>query len=258
MTTCQELIAEGQSAPVEGWDFSWLDGRATEARPPWGYARQVVSRIAAAPSVLDIQTGGGEVFAEVLGKAARSHTLVGATEGWPPNVPIARRNLAPFEVEVVEIDDAGEFPFATESFDLVISRHPTIVVWDEVQRVLRRGGSYFAQHIGPGTNWELTDFMMGAQPVSDERSPRRAIAQAGAAGLTVENLQEASLRLAFGDIGAVVYFLRKVVWTVPDFTVERYRDRLILLHQKIQRDGPFISHAKRFLIEARKPSGPPL
>jgi hypothetical protein len=32
-----ELIAEAEAADVTGWDFSWLDGRATEERPPWGY-----------------------------------------------------------------------------------------------------------------------------------------------------------------------------------------------------------------------------
>ena len=25
-----ELVAEAESASVDGWDFSWLDGRATE------------------------------------------------------------------------------------------------------------------------------------------------------------------------------------------------------------------------------------
>ena len=57
----------------------------------------------------------------------------------------------------------------------------------------------------------------------------------------------------FDDIGAVVYFLRLVIWIVPGFTVERYRDRLRALHEQIQRDGPFVAHASRFLIEATKP-----
>jgi hypothetical protein len=26
----EDLVAEAVAAPVEGWDFSWLDGRATE------------------------------------------------------------------------------------------------------------------------------------------------------------------------------------------------------------------------------------
>jgi hypothetical protein len=30
-----ELAAEGSAADVDGWGFDWLDGRATEQRPPW-------------------------------------------------------------------------------------------------------------------------------------------------------------------------------------------------------------------------------
>ena len=39
----EELVAEAQAAPIEGWDFSWLDGRATEDRPSWGYAGLVAA-----------------------------------------------------------------------------------------------------------------------------------------------------------------------------------------------------------------------
>src|SRR4051794_4056568 len=58
-----ELVDEAAAAPVDGWDFSWLDGRATEQRPSWGYQRLLGGRLAAATAALDIQTGGGEVLA---------------------------------------------------------------------------------------------------------------------------------------------------------------------------------------------------
>ena len=59
--------------------------------------------------------------------------------------------------------------------------------------------------------------------------------------------------MQFNDIAAVIVFLRKVIWIVPDFTVARYRDQLVALHERIERDGPFVAHAQRFLIEVRKP-----
>src|SRR5260221_4229740 len=34
------LVAEGAAGDVQGWDFSWFEGRANEARPPGGYARR--------------------------------------------------------------------------------------------------------------------------------------------------------------------------------------------------------------------------
>jgi hypothetical protein len=70
----------------------------------------------------------------------------------------------------------------------------------------------------------------------------------------VVDLRTVTLRAEFHDVGAIVYILRKCVWWVPDFTVERYRDTLHRLHQQITGDGPFVAHASRFLIEARRPS----
>ena len=61
------------------------------------------------------------------------------------------------------------------------------------------------------------------------------------------------LRVEFFDIGAVIYFLRKVIWTVPGFTVDGYRRQLRELHERIEADGPFVAHSTRILVEARKP-----
>jgi SAM-dependent methyltransferase len=244
----EDLLAEGAAVPVEGWDFSWFEGRATEERPPWGYARMMAERMARARAALDLQTGGGEVLAQI----SHPPPVLAATESWPPNVAIARRNLAPLGAEVAEVADDADLPFPAESFDLVVSRHPTEVGWTEIARVLRPGGTYFSQQIGAGSNRELIDCMMGPQPVSQARSTAVAVAAARRAGLTVADLRQASLRTVFNDIGAVVYFLRKVLWTVPGFTVEGYREPLRRLHDKIQAEGPFVAHAQRFLIEARK------
>jgi hypothetical protein len=51
----------------------------------------------------------------------------------------------------------------------------------------------------------------------------------------------------------MVFFLRKVIWTVPDFTVDRYRARLKDLHDQIERNGVFYSTMSRTLLEVRKP-----
>ena len=188
--TFEELVAEGSAVPVEGWDFSWFDGRATEERPPWGYALLVGERTADSASVLDVQTGGGEVLATL----ARQPALLVATESWPPNVAVAAGRLRPLGAHLVAVADAPTLPFADASFDLVTSRHPVVVLWDEIARVLRPGGTYLSQQIGAGSNRELTDFMMGPQPVNPNRSPERARAAATAAGLEVVRLHDRALR----------------------------------------------------------------
>jgi SAM-dependent methyltransferase len=258
MGSLEELIAEGDAVPVEGWDFSWFDGRATEERPSWGYARLLSARIGRASAVLDIQTGGGEVLAEAV-RTTRSATgaagpaILVATESWPPNLALADRALAPLGGAVVGADDEADLPFADASFDLVSSRHPVIDVWPEIARVLAPGGSYFAQHVGPGSNRELTDFMMGPQPVSWSRSPRVAAAAARRAGLDVVDVRDQALRVEFFDVAAVVHFLRKVLWTVPEFTTAGHAEPLARMHAHIQRHGSFVCHSQRFLIEAQRP-----
>jgi len=249
--TYDELIAEGDAVPVAGWDFSWFDGRATEERPAWGYARLVSERLRRARAVLDIQTGGGEVLAAALRGAAARPTMVAATESWPPNLARARHNLAPFGGEVKEVADDAMLPFPPASFDLVVSRHPTQVVWPEIARVLTPGGTYFSQQVGAGSNRELIDFMMGPQRVNRGRSPQVAVAAATAAGLEVVDLREQALRVEFFDVAAVVHFLKKVLWTVPGFTVAGYGEPLARMHEHIQASGSFVCYSQRYLIEAR-------
>jgi SAM-dependent methyltransferase len=251
--TFDALIAEGDAVPVAGWDFSWFEGRATEERPEWGYARLMGGRMARARAALDVQTGGGEVLAAALRASGARPLVLAATESWPPNAELARRNLAELGGSVAEIADDAGLPFSSGAFDLVVSRHPTEVVWPEIARVLRPGGSYFSQQVGAGTNRELTDFMMGTQPVRPGRSTEVAAAAVEAAGLEVADLREQALRVEFFDVAAVVYFLRKVLWTVPGFTVGGYLEPLARMHEHIQEHGSFTCHAQRFLIEARKP-----
>ena len=248
MRSFDDLVQEGRTVPVAGWDFSWFAGRASEARPPWGYARLLGQRMADAQTALDLQTGGGEVLATV----PEPPPALYATESWPPNLAIAARTLAPLGGRVVAADDVGELPFRRGTFDLVTSRHPTGVRWDEVHRVLQPGGRYFAQHVGPGSVRELTDAMMGPQPVHPVRRADVTVASAEAAGLTLLDLREASLEMEFLDIGAVIVFLRKVIWIVPGFTVDAYLEPLARLDAQIRRDGRFIAHSQRFLIELGK------
>jgi SAM-dependent methyltransferase len=254
--TCADLVAEGDAVPVAGWDFSWFDGRATEERPSWGYARLLSERIGLADAVLDIQTGGGEVLAGAVRRSAAGVRLLrlAATESWPPNVELARRALEPLGGSVTEVADGASLPFPDASFDLVVSRHPTRVVWPEIARIMRPGGTYLSQQVGAGSNRELTEFMMGPQPVNPNRNTPAARAAAADAGLAVVDIREQGLRVEFYDVAAVVYFLKKVLWTVPGFTVAGYAEPLARMHAHIREHGSFVSHAQRFLIEAQKPS----
>ena len=174
--------------PVEGWDFSWFEGRATEERPPWGYARLMGVHMAGAEAALDIETGGGEVLATVAGHRppppGGDRGVVAQRRGGP-------ETAARVGARVVAAADSPALPFADASFDLVVSRHPVVVLWDEIARVLRPGGTYLSQQIGPGTNRELDGLLDGSP--AGQREPQRGERRAGAeaAGLEVVDLRDA-------------------------------------------------------------------
>ncbi len=146
MREFEELVAEAEAVSVEGWDFSWLEGRATEERPSWGYQRAMGERLARVGAALDIQTGGGEVLAGV----PKVPPVMAATESWPPNVAKATALLHPLGAVVVADADEPPLPFGDAAFDLVTSRHPVTVWWEEIARVLRPGGTYFLPTGGAG------------------------------------------------------------------------------------------------------------
>ncbi|MHC5904856.1 methyltransferase domain-containing protein [Streptomyces sp. S6] len=254
----ESLVAEADAVPTEGWDFSWFEGRATEARPSWGYAVSLAGRLARAGAAVDLDTGGGEVLDFALGRTANPPRTLAATEAWPPNAARATQLLGPRGVVVVRTKaDDTRLPFADASFDLVSSRHPVRPEWTEIARVLTPGGTYFAQHVGHRSAFELVEEFLGPLPedVSCDRHPERESAAAKAAGLEVVDLRVERLRMEFHDIGAVVHFLRKVVWMVPGFTSARYETELRALHRRITAEGPFVAYSARHLIEARRHLG---
>lgn len=236
---------------MSGWDFSWLDGRATEERPGWGYAGLLADALAECASALDLQTGGGEVLDSMPLLPVR----MAATEGWPPNAALARNRLGPKGVEVAHAADDDPLPWPDGSFELVSSRHPVTTPWREIARVLRPGGRYLAQHVGPQSAFELIEWFLGPLPaeIREGRHPRHEMEGATRAGLVVDDIRSARCRMEFFDVGAVVYILRKCVWWVPDFTVVRYAARLRALDARIRREGPFVAHSTRLLVRAHKP-----
>ena len=243
-----DLINEANEVDVSGWGFEWLRGRATEERPPWGFSRLLVRRLAVVRSALDLDTGGGEVIAEA--PALPEHMCV--TESWAPNAARARESLGPRGVEVIESAAGGPLPFACGTFELVTSRHPVGANWSEIARVLAADGRYLAQHVGPGSAFDLIEHFIETTPEQREsRHPDEERAAAESAGLEVVDLRTARCRMEFFDIGAVVYILRKCVWWVPDFDVGRYEAVLHRIDETIRAEGPLVAHSTRHLIEAR-------
>jgi hypothetical protein len=56
--------------------------------------------------------------------------------------------------------------------------------------------------------------------------------------MRVDEAAEATQQYTFQDVGALAWFLRKVPWAVPDFSIERFRGQLELLHEDMSSRRP--------------------
>lgn len=257
MRSFDELLAEATTADMTGWGFAWLEGRATEQRPPWGYSQLLATRLPTARRALDLDTGGGEVLACL--PSWPEHLV--ATEAWAPNRARAAAALGEGQgrrAGQVVAATTDRLPFADATFDLVTSRHPVRPAWSAIARVLVDDGTYLAQHVGPASAFELIEVFLGPLPKARHaRHPDTERQDAEHAGLQIVQLRTARCRMEFHDIGAVVWTLRKCPWWVPGFTVDQYEPQLRRLDTDLRAGTAFVAHSTRTLFEARRrPRGP--
>jgi SAM-dependent methyltransferase len=232
--------------PFSGWDFSHLAGRWREEHPSWSYGEIARTLLRASTAALDLGTGGGERLAAM---ADVFPTRVAATEGWAPNVEIARRRLDPLDVDVVGVGGGTDLPFPDRSFDLVLDRH-TAFDAAEVARVLRPGGTFLTQQVD-GRN--LADLIerFGAQPQFPDITLERLSGQLRGAGFVIDDARDQRLVTTFDDVGALVYYLRAVPWTVLGFSVATHRRELLALQAQLDAGAPLAFTSRRFLISGR-------
>lgn len=258
-TEFERLMAEAESQPFSGWDFAFLEGRYVEGWPSWDFGQEAKRIMRDAHSMLDLGTGGGEFLSSLAPPPERCC----ATEGFRPNLRIARQRLGPEGVGVVfnYCDDNGSepqrgaLPFRDEEFDFVMDRHEAFVA-KEVARVLRRGGVFATQQIGADNNLELKEFF-GRKPGADggEREAwgfREAIRELESVGMKVLSAKDEHFVSRFLDVGAVAYYLKAIPWEVPGFGIRSHAGLLLRLHSQIEKAGSFEVTTSRFYIRALK------
>jgi hypothetical protein len=59
-------------------------------------------------------------------------------------------------------------------------------------------------------------------------------------------------KLAFTDVGAIVYYLKAIPWSVPGFSVDTHLDHLLQLQQRLEQGEALAFEARLYLIEAWK------
>jgi len=246
-----DLWREETRRPFAGWDFSYVygTGRMQTVSLPWSYASIVLPYIREAASLLDMGTGGGELLS--LLQPFPEHTC--ATEGYVPNIEVAKKKLEPLGVNVVPLGDESSLPFRENEFEVIINRHEFYDP-DEVRRILASNGSFITQQVGAGNDIEINTWLGAEPPEEKEWNVEVAAKELEASGFQVLKKWEAFPMTRFYDIGAFVYYLTAIPWTVTDFSVEKYSEELLGLHERVLEEHYLEFRESRFLIIARNPS----
>lgn len=225
------------------WEFAWLDSRAGGFEPSWSYPDLARVLLRRADSLLDLDTGNGELLAALA--PLPPHTV--AVETWARNTAVARDRLAPLGVPVVT-----ELPGDEEGFDVVLSRHGRLPAAD-IARLLRPGGRLLSQQVG-SDDLAALNVALGAPPAHPALwNAEVAVSALEAAGLEVTDVQEERPQVTFTEVEAIVRLLHDLPWQVRDFTPQRYDRELRRIGSLIRARGEFTVSAHRFLVEAARP-----
>lgn len=254
MVTDREELIEAwrreEQKPFSGWDFSYLEGRMIEEKPPWSYPARAAERMNAASAVLDMGTGGGERLL-----ALRDHwpEKVVVTEDYAPNVRLATQRLAPLGVRVVEVSlgETRSMPFADGEFDLILNRHSGLN-HGEVARLLAPGGTFLTQQVHGLWAQDLIAAFQ-AEPAWPHETLDYTVSHLEAAGLSIVDAQDWAGTLAFTDVTAIVYYLKAVPWLVDGFAVDTHLEYLLALQARLEQGEGLVFEARKYLVETRKP-----
>lgn len=212
----------------------------------WSYGSTAYQLMQRAKSMLDMGTGGGEF----LSMLQPFPPTIYATEGYAPNVPIARKKLEPLGVTVLEVTDDTALPFQDGQFDLIINQHESYAA-SGVNRLLSPSGVFLTQQVGGLDCAELNEQF--GSPLNSEFaswSLETACSELKENGFTILEEKEEFPFQRFYDVVAIVYYLKAIPWQIPNFTVERYYEELYRIHEVILQKGYFDVTQHRFLIKA--------
>ncbi|MGH1286046.1 class I SAM-dependent methyltransferase [Bacillus toyonensis] len=241
-------LLDSANTNFSGWDFSFISetGRMNSEPLSWSYGSTAFQLIQHAKSMLDMGTGGGEF----LSMLQPFPPTIYATEGYAPNVPIARKKLEPLGVIVVEVSDDDALPLQDAQFDLIMNQHESYAA-SEVNRILSPNGVFLTQQAGGLDCAELnTQFGTPLNSEFASWSLETACNELKENGFTILEAREEFPLQRFYDIGAIVYYLKAIPWQIPDFTVEKYYEELYRIHEIMLQNGYFDVKQHRFIIKA--------
>lgn len=242
-----EQWKKDEKAIFKGWDFSYLNKRMNAQNPPWDYIKIAKKFIKKSKSVLDMETGGGEIFS--LLKPFPKHTV--AYEGYALNFPIAKKRLNPLGVKVVKCNKPEKLPFKKEEFDLVLNKHGAMNA-REVYRILKKRGIFLTQQVtGSEDSLDLVKEFKAKRKFNNITLDKY-VKELKKVGFKIIKSRKWKGKRTFKDVGAIIYYLKAIPWIVQGFSVKSNLKNLEKLQEKLEKNKKLEFDTARFLIVAKK------
>jgi len=149
-----DLIQEALLLPFSGWDFSYIGDRWKTNEPSWNYQALAHNRMHGIPSMIDLDTCGGEL----LSSLAPFPLYTWATESYPPNIPKAKDRLEQLGVEVISDYSDADITLPDTSLELILDRHGSYSE-RELMRPLKHGGIFLTEQVGSQNDIRLNELL---------------------------------------------------------------------------------------------------
>ena len=233
---------------LSGWDFSRM--RVECAPVPWNYPDVVRQFLDPSHCVLDIGTGGGEIF---LGLSPHFREGVGIDHN-PRMTETAQQNRIADAVENVDfaVMEAHVLAFRDAGFDIVLNRHCSIDA-AEICRVLRSDGYFITQQVASRNAQNLPEaFGWEADDEDGGQQIEEIAAEFERYGCRTETKAEYDVRYWYCDVESFVFWLKSVPIPEP-FDIEKHWQGINRFIERNDTDRGIETNEHRELLTVRKP-----
>jgi SAM-dependent methyltransferase len=233
-----------------GWDFSRM--RTKRAPVPWDYVDVVRQFLSKTDCVLDVGTGGGELFLTLAPCFRKGIGIDFSTE----MIEQALRNKRTQGITNVDFQvmNGNHLEFADEEFEILLNRHSDVYV-SEAARVLHPQGYFITQQVGyrntlnilKAFGWTPASFGDGWwQPVEElaaafEQNECRVVSKA-----------EYDVRYWFCDVESLVFWLKAVPLPEPFDVGKHWEGVNHILQEYSTRQGIETNEHRELLIIEKK------
>lgn len=212
----QALVQQtaGAVGNLIGWDFSRM--KTDREGQPWRYTDVVSAYVKPEDHVLDVGTGGGELFLSLAHLFAQGvavdHSARQITTALANKAKAGNTNIA------FQVMEASQLDFPLSSFDLVLTSHLKIYP-AQVAKMLRPNGYFITEIVGRRTHLNLLE-AFGYTP--DDFGPDwwqervELVAQFAAVGCRLIAQGEMEVPYWITDFDSLIFYLKSVPWPDDD------------------------------------------